>query len=48
MKEVIMGNFIFCLLCEMPVMGNDCHGCEYLIKEEEIYYCTHSEEDDEE
>ncbi len=48
MKRVTMGNFIFCSLCETPVMGNDCQGCEFLIQEEEINYCTHSEEDDDE
>ncbi len=46
MKQIIMGNFIFCSLGEIPVMGNDCQGCEFLIQEEELYYCTHSEEDE--
>ncbi|KUG04513.1 hypothetical protein ASZ90_018104 [hydrocarbon metagenome] len=46
-REITLGNFIFCLLNEMPVMGNDCQGCEFIIQEEGIYFCTHSEEDDE-
>ncbi|NLO21104.1 MAG: hypothetical protein GX119_03800 [Syntrophomonadaceae bacterium] len=44
-SEIIMGNFIFCLLRHMPVMGNDCHGCEYILQEGDTYYCTLEEEE---
>ena len=39
-SEIIMGNFIFCLLRDMPVMGNDCRGCEYILQEGDTFYCT--------
>ncbi len=46
-SEIIMGNFIFCLLKDLAVMGNDCQGCEYILQEGESYYCTVEEEESE-
>lgn len=37
---IIMGNFIFCPLHQMPLLGNDCQECEYIRKDEETYYCV--------
>jgi hypothetical protein len=46
--EITMGNFIFCLWQETPVMGNDCRGCQFFIQEGDTCYCIHDYEEGDE
>lgn len=41
---IIMGNFNFCPMRQMPVLGNDCEDCEHIRKDEETYFCVCEEE----
>jgi len=44
-KEIFVGNFIYCLLLNKPVMGIQCMGCEHMIQENDCYFCTCDDED---
>ncbi|MEN6328332.1 MAG: hypothetical protein ABFD18_19255 [Syntrophomonas sp.] len=39
-KVILMGNFIFCPMQQMPRLGNECQECQFLSKTEENYYCV--------
>lgn len=43
---IIMGNFNFCPLHQMPVLGNDCQECEYIRKVEADFFCICEPEED--
>ena len=45
-KVVLMGNFIFCPLHQMPILGNECQECQYIRKIEEDYFCVCEPEED--
>ena len=38
-KEILMGNFIFCSLRQVPVLGLECQGCEFITSTEGSHYC---------
>lgn len=39
-RIIIMGNFIFCPMHQMPLLGNECQGCQFVSKIEEEYFCV--------
>ncbi len=45
-RPIILGNFIFCPLQEMPLLGNDCQACEFVRKEEDRYFCLFEAKED--
>ena len=45
-KPIFMGNFVFCFLQERPILGNDCHGCDYMKTGDNEYFCTFETEEE--
>jgi hypothetical protein len=45
-KPILLGNFIFCSLQQMPLLGNDCQACEYIRSLENEYFCVYEAEEE--
>ncbi|MDD2510141.1 MAG: hypothetical protein PHG94_03315 [Syntrophomonas sp.] len=43
-KPILLGNFIFCSLQQVPLLGNDCQACDYLRSRENEHFCIYEAE----